>query len=60
MVMPITRNLSTYGKWHFLDIFLIIYLDDMLIYSKIQEEHDMHVRKVLQRLKNFGLYAKLE
>ena len=44
----------------FLDIFTIIYLDDILIYSKTQEEHNNHVRQVLQRLREFGLYAKLE
>ena len=44
----------------FLDIFTIIYLDDILIYSKTQEEHDIHVQKVLQRLREYGLYAKLE
>ena len=44
----------------FLDIFLIIYLDDFLIYSKTQEEHNAHVRQVLQRLREYGLYAKLE
>ncbi len=43
-----------------LDIFLIIYLDDLLIYSKTQEEHDAHVCQVLQRLREHGLYAKLE
>ena len=32
----------------FLDIFTIIYLDDILIYSKTQEEHNNHVRQVLQ------------
>ena len=44
----------------FLDIFIIVYLDDILIYSKTQEEHDVHVRQVLQRLREYGLYAKLE
>ena len=44
----------------FLDIFIIVYLDDILIYSKTQEEHEIHVRQVLQRLREYGLYAKLE
>ena len=44
----------------FLDIFTIVYLDDILIYSKTQEEHDGHVLQVLQRLREYGLYAKLE
>ena len=43
-----------------LDICLIIYLDDLLIYSKTQEEHDSHVLLVLKRLREHGLYAKLE
>jgi hypothetical protein len=28
----------------FLDVFTIAYLDDILIYSMTQEEHDLHVR----------------
>jgi transposase InsO family protein len=44
----------------FLDIFIIVYLDDILIYSKNQEEHEIHVRQALQRLREYGLYAKLE
>ena len=44
----------------FLDIFTIVYLDDILIYSKTQEEHDRHAFQVLQRLREYGLYAKLE
>ena len=44
----------------FLDIFIIVYLDDILIYSKSQEEHDMHVRQALERLREYGLYAKFE
>ena len=43
-----------------LDICLIIYLDDLLVYSKTQEEHDSHVPLVLKRLQEHGLYAKLE
>ena len=44
----------------FLDIFTIVYLDDILIYSKTQEEHDKHVRQVPRSLWEYGLYAKLE
>ena len=33
-----------------LDISLIIYLDDRLVYSKTQEEHDSHVLLVLKLL----------
>ena len=40
----------------FLDIFTIIYLDDILIFSKTQEEHDEHVCQVLRRLQEYGLY----
>jgi hypothetical protein len=43
-----------------LDDCLIIYLDDLLVYSKTQEEHDSHVLLVLKRLREHGLYAKLE
>jgi hypothetical protein len=31
----------------FLDIFLIIYLDDLLIYSKMQEKYNAHVQQIL-------------
>ena len=35
-----------------LDVCLIIYLDDLLIYSKTQEEHDSHVLLVLKCFEN--------
>lgn len=44
----------------YLDIFCIAYLDDILIFSETEEEHTIHVRKVLQCLKDNLLYAKLE
>ncbi|CEP06947.1 hypothetical protein, partial, partial [Parasitella parasitica] len=44
----------------FLDVFLVVYLDDYLIYSKSPEEHTKHVRMVLQRLREAKLSLKLE
>ena len=45
---------------YFFNIFIIVYLDDILIYSITQEEHDMYVCQALRRLQEYGLYAKLE
>ena len=42
----------------YLDKFLIIYIDDLLIFSKTFEEHKQHVTNVLQRLQERLLYAK--
>ena len=41
----------------FLDEFVILYIDDLLIYSKTLEEHMVHVKKVLQILRENKLYA---
>ena len=42
----------------FLDKFLIVYLDDLLIYSDSLAEHKRHVRMVLERLREAGLCLK--
>jgi hypothetical protein len=42
----------------FLDQFLIVYLDDLLIYSDTLAEHKRHVRMVLERLKEAELCLK--
>ncbi len=43
-----------------LDHYVIVYIDDILIYSETLQEHLQHVRSVLQRLIKYQLYAKLE
>jgi hypothetical protein len=42
----------------FLDEFVIIYLDDILVYSKKLNEHRAHLQKVLDALRKHQLYAK--
>jgi hypothetical protein len=41
-----------------LDIFVVVFIDDILIYSKTKEEHAEHLRIVLSRLREHQLYAK--
>jgi hypothetical protein len=68
LVMPfgLTNALATFctlmndifQKWF--DDFVVIYIDNILIYSGSLEEHAEHLRKVFQRLRENKLYAKLE
>ena len=44
----------------FLDKFIMVFIDDILIYSKTEKKHEEHLRIVLQILKKKQLYAKLE
>ncbi len=41
-----------------LDVSVVVYLDDILIYSNDPAEHRQHVREVLRRLRANGLYCK--
>ncbi|XP_028216617.1 uncharacterized protein LOC114398639 [Glycine soja] len=43
----------------YLDSFVVVFIDDILVYSKTKEEHEEHLRVVLQTLKDNRLYAKL-
>jgi hypothetical protein len=37
----------------------VIFIDDILVYSKSEAEHEKHLKLVLQRLREHKLYAKL-
>ena len=41
-----------------LDVCVVVYLDDILVYSKNDKDHEKHVRQVLQRLREHQLYAR--
>jgi Reverse transcriptase (RNA-dependent DNA polymerase) len=43
-----------------LDDFILVYLDDILVYSKTLDDHVQHLRTTLQILRDNQLYAKLE
>ncbi len=49
---------NIFREWF--DDFVVVYIDDILIYSGSLEEHAEHLRKVFQRLRENKLYAKLE
>ncbi|WVZ97501.1 hypothetical protein U9M48_043028 [Paspalum notatum var. saurae] len=52
-------NLMNKVFMEYLDKFVVVFIDDILIYSKTEEEHEEHLRLVLQKLKEHKLYAKL-
>ncbi|WVZ89277.1 LOW QUALITY PROTEIN: hypothetical protein U9M48_035703 [Paspalum notatum var. saurae] len=41
-----------------LDKFVVVFIEDILVYSKSEEEHEEHLRTVLTRLREHQLYAK--
>jgi hypothetical protein len=41
-----------------LDKFIIVFIDDILVYSKSMEEHEEHLRVILQQLRDHQLYVK--
>ena len=43
----------------YLDKFVVVFIDDILVYSKDEQEHEQHLNIVLQTLREKKLYAKL-
>ena len=43
-----------------MDVFVIIYLDDILIFSKTEEEYKKHIRKIFKKLIIENLRIKIE
>lgn len=54
------QALITYVRQDFLNTFVFVYFDDILIYSKIQSDHSKHICMVLQHLLENKLYDKAE
>ena len=44
----------------YLDQFVVVFIDDILVYSRCGEEHERHLNIVLQTLRDKQLYAKLK
>jgi hypothetical protein len=51
-------NLMNKVLMEYLDKFIVVFIDDILIYSKSDSEHEEHLRMVLQKLLDNQLYAK--
>ena len=43
----------------YVDQFVVVFIDDILVYSKDREDHDTHLQVVLETLRKEQLYAKL-
>jgi hypothetical protein len=51
-------NLMNKVFMEYLDRFIVVFIDDILIYSKNESDHEQHLRLVLQKLRDNQLYAK--
>src|SRR5947207_14987969 len=56
----IFQELINHMLYNHLDKFVIVYLDDILIYSENKEDHKKHVKEVLKRLQEKNFYFKSE
>ena len=54
------QELINHVLYNHLNEFVIIYLNDILIYSENEENHEKHVKKVLKKFQKKKLYLKLK
>jgi hypothetical protein len=66
MPFGLTNALATFQAYinnvlrKYLDVFVVVYLDDILVYSKTYEEHIQHVHLILTTLRDANLRIKVE
>jgi hypothetical protein len=58
-VLAFFMNLMNSVFMDYLGKFVVVFIDDIMIYSQSEEEHVNHLKMVLQRLREHQLYAKL-
>jgi hypothetical protein len=46
--------------FEYLDVFYIVYLNDIIIYSDTKEKHKLYIRKILQKLISVGLQVDIK
>ncbi len=53
------KNLMNYVFWKFIDEFVVVSIEDILIHSRTESEHKKHIELVLKELRENKIYAKL-
>lgn len=56
--LAVFMNLMNKVFKEFLDTFVIVFINDILVYSKTKKKHEKHLRKVWETLQSNKLYAK--
>ena len=54
------QELINYVLYDYLNEFVITYLNNILIYSENEKNHEKHVKKILKKLQEKNLYLKSE